>query len=81
MTTGKRLSLFFYFCLFDLNQQSMCVQLYWRTANLRRSRSAAGGGCSEAEGEQSNEQEGGRTKPDRCATILCFVWSLLIDAC
>ena len=37
--------------LFDLNHQPMSVQLPLADFNLRRSRSAAGGRCSEAEGE------------------------------
>jgi len=38
MTTGKSLSLFFYFCLFDLNQQFMKQSRCGGTVNLGRSR-------------------------------------------
>ena len=38
MTTGKRLSLFFYFFLLDLNHQPMSVQLPLADFNLGRSR-------------------------------------------
>ena len=48
MTTGKRLSLFFYFFLLDLNQQSvylrsLCGLLIWEEADRRRWRSKGGG--------------------------------------
>ena len=41
-----------------------------RTVNLHRSRSAAGGRCSEAEMEQNNEYEEGRPSPTEYDYVL-----------
>ena len=60
MTTGKRLSLFFYFFLLDLNQQSvylrsLCGLLIWEEADRRRWRSK-GGGCPPVRGMSRSDK-------------------------
>ena len=47
-----------------MNHQPTSVRPHLADFNLHRSRSAAGGRCSEAEMEQNNEYEEGRPKPD-----------------
>ena len=48
----------------------MSVRLHLADFNLHRSRSAAGGRCSEAEMEQNNEYEEGRSSPTEYDYVL-----------